>query len=456
MLFGRRRKKRALQTQPEMVEANAPAEPPARPDPSPDPVTQSGHPDPSPDPVTQSGHPNPSPDPVTQSGHPNPSPNRAAPPLAGVDGAAADGSLSTSAGNEPVTADRAIDLSADLLRILGEHAFDLGPQSANDIRDFFEAWARHLLLGVVPPGPEGAQTGEPSVPGSRRDLAGLRRAVREHRTREANFVTESTDRFRDATWAFISGLRRSLTVEQNADRRIGHRMRRLEGAVRSGDATKIRNEAQETVRSLTEFLAERGQHHQAQIEQMAAKLQGMRDELDDVRKKAAIDPLTGLYNRAAFDEQIEREIDLATLFGWRSCLIMVDVDHFKWVNDNRGHPCGDQVLRELAETLSRCFMRSDDFVARYGGEEFVLILRDLTLPQAADLAERGMHAIRNLEINFGEGGEPLRVTASMGIARLRPREGAAAWIERADRALYQAKDSGRDRVMLDPLDLEEA
>ncbi len=361
-----------------------------------------------------------------------------------------------SAGPEPIPADRAVDLSADLLRILGEQAFDVGPRSTEEIRTFFEAWARHLLLGVIPPGREGANAGDPAAPGSRRDLPGLRRAVRDHRSREVDYVETSLGQFREAAWAFISGLRRSLTVEQNADRRIGHRMRRLEGAVRSGDATKIRDEAQGTVKILTEFLAERGERHQAQIQQMAAKLQGLRDELDSVRKQAAIDPVTGIYNRAAFDEQIEREIDLATLFGWRSCLIMVDVDHFKWVNDTHGHPCGDQVLRQVAQTLSRCFMRRDDFVARYGGEEFVVVLRDIALPLAGDVAERGMNAIRNLEIAWGELDEPIRVTASMGIARLRPGETANPWIERADRALYQAKDAGRDRVVLDPIDLDEA
>ncbi|HIF93381.1 MAG TPA: GGDEF domain-containing protein [Myxococcales bacterium] len=70
---------------------------------------------------------------------------------------------------------------------------------------------------------------------------------------------------------------------------------------------------------------------------------------------------------AAFDEQIEREVDLATLFGKRGCLLMVDIDHFKWVNDIHGHRCGDEVLKHFAATLSRCFMRRDDFVARYAG-----------------------------------------------------------------------------------------
>ncbi|MCA9506006.1 MAG: GGDEF domain-containing protein [Myxococcales bacterium] len=375
----------------------------------------------------------------------------------------------------PIPADRAVDFIAEMLRLLGEHAFDVGPKTAEEIEATFEAWARHLLLGIAPPGRETEDAGagersDGSKPGragdakgarapergSKRDLPGLRRALRAHRDAECDYVTSSLGAFRAATWAFVSGLRRSLTAEQSADRRIGHRMRRLEGAVRGGDPNRIKDEAQETVGLLTEFLAERGARHQAQIREMAARLEGLRDELDSVRRQASTDGLTRLYNRASFDEQIEREIDLATLFGKRGCLIMVDIDHFKWVNDTHGHPCGDAVLRAVAETLSRCFMRRDDFVARYGGEEFAIVLRDIGLPTATDLAERGMMAIRNLEVHHEGLEAPLRITASMGLARLRPGETAASWVERADRALYRAKEAGRDRIEVDPVDLDEA
>ena len=367
--------------------------------------------------------------------------------------------------SDPVPADQALDFMAEMLRILGENAFDIGSKRAEEIEAFFEAWARHLLIGIPPPGREKSseesenekqKLEDANRRESKRDLPGLRRAFREHRESEAGYVTKSLADFRTATWAFISGLRRSLTAEQSSDRRISHRMRRLEGAVRNGDPDAIKNEAQQTVTLLTEFLAERGTRHQEQISAMAARLEGLRDELDNVRAQAAIDPVTEIYNRASFDEQIEREVDLATLFGKRGCLLMIDIDHFKWVNDTHGHPCGDEVLKQFAGTLSRCFMRRDDFVARYGGEEFVVVLRDIELPTARDVAERGMTAIRNLEVHFGELEEPIRLTASIGIARLRIGETAAAWVERADRALYQAKNGGRDRIEVDPIDLEEA
>lgn len=369
-------------------------------------------------------------------------------------GAAGGSGGSPGSDGPPIPADRAVDLIAEMLRILGEHAFDVGRLSAAEIRALFDAWSRHLLLGLPAPGhdPGLSRTGQPA---QRRDLPGLRRALEDHRIAEASYVKTSLGQFREATWAFINGLRRSLSAEQASDRRISHRMRRLETAVRGGDPTEIKSEARETVTLLTEFLAERGQRHQEQISAMAERLERLRAELDDVRAQAAIDPVTQIYNRAAFDEQIEREVDLATLFGKRGCLIMVDIDHFKWVNDKFGHPAGDQVLRSTARTLAHCFKRKEDFVARYGGEEFAVVLRDLPIATARTVAERGMGAIRLLEVAREGLQEPIRITASMGIARLRPGETALAWVERADRALYQAKHAGRDRIELDPIDLEE-
>ncbi|MEE8164035.1 MAG: GGDEF domain-containing protein [Myxococcota bacterium] len=335
----------------------------------------------------------------------------------------------------PIAADRVVDFLADMLRIYGEEAFAVGLLSAEEIQQQFETWARHLLIGVPPPSREKPDPNKPAEPDAKRDLPGLRQAFRKHRKSEQVYVIGALGDYRDATWSYISGLRRSLSAEQTSNRQLGHRMRRLESAVRKGEPTAIKNEARETTSLLTEFLAERGEQHRAQITEMAARLEGLREELDSVRAKAAIDPLTQLYTRGAFDEQIEREVDLASFFGRRGCLVMLDIDHFKWVNDNHGHPAGDEVLRQIAATMSRCFMRRDDFLARYGGEEFVVVLRDIETPVASELAERGMMAIRNLEVEITGVEQPLRVTVSMGIARLRLGETAASWIERTDRAL---------------------
>ena len=109
------------------------------------------------------------------------------------------------------------------------------------------------------------------------------------------------------------------------------------------------------------------------------------------------------------------------------------------------------MLRRVARSISRSFLRKDDFIARYGGEEFAIVLRDIPGATAMGLADRALHSIRGLAIEF-EGSEPVEVTASIGVAELIRGEDSAAWIERADRALYAAKQDGRVRMHNEPLD----
>jgi len=158
------------------------------------------------------------------------------------------------------------------------------------------------------------------------------------------------------------------------------------------------------------------------------------------------DPLTGLYNRAYFLAQFGPLADRSGLKGLAMAVLMLDIDHFKRINDAHGHDVGDQVLREVAAVLRQA-TRSDDLVARYGGEEFVVALPVAAPDQATERAERVRAALADRRILAD--GVPLRVTASLGLAYTpagRPRS-VASLISTADQGLYQAKNSGRDRIV---------
>ncbi len=158
------------------------------------------------------------------------------------------------------------------------------------------------------------------------------------------------------------------------------------------------------------------------------------------------DPLTGLYNRAFFLSQFGPLADRGALKGLGTAVLMLDIDHFKRINDTHGHEVGDAVLREVAGVLRQA-TRSDDLVARYGGEEFVVALPVAAPDQATERAERVRATLASRRILAG--GIPLRVTASLGLAFTpagRPRS-VSALISTADRGLYQAKNSGRDRTV---------
>ncbi|MDB6002590.1 MAG: diguanylate cyclase [Rhizobacter sp.] len=163
------------------------------------------------------------------------------------------------------------------------------------------------------------------------------------------------------------------------------------------------------------------------------------------------DALTGLANRRQFESVLDREIDRVARAGEPALVLMVDIDHFKRVNDAFGHSAGDAVLRAVAEAL-RDGVRPMDTVARFGGEEFAVILPNCHPGFGQAVAERLLRLVESRSVVVTPG-EQVSVTVSIGgaFAPQWVRSSAALWIERADRQLYRAKGLGRNRVCLEPL-----
>ncbi|WP_229634277.1 GGDEF domain-containing protein [Duganella qianjiadongensis] len=163
---------------------------------------------------------------------------------------------------------------------------------------------------------------------------------------------------------------------------------------------------------------------------------------------ATTDPLTGIGNRRRMTEQINRELDRGRRFGHPLSLLMADIDHFKNVNDQYGHEAGDRVIIAVARTLAGG-VRNIDMASRFGGEEFVLLMPETSIAVASSAAERLRQEIANLEVR-GDKGESIRFTISIGVAMTAPEntlETPSTLVSRADKALYQAKESGRNRVV---------
>jgi diguanylate cyclase (GGDEF)-like protein len=171
------------------------------------------------------------------------------------------------------------------------------------------------------------------------------------------------------------------------------------------------------------------------------------ERLESLTKKATTDGLTGLTNRKAFLERLAA--DLARLDGRHPCgVVMMDIDHFKGVNDTYGHPFGDEVLRGVASVLGKG-VRKGDTAGRYGGEEFVLYLHMANTEQAREGAERFRRKIR--QIRFTHAGREISVTASFGVACAPHHgDGVEELLKHADEALYLSKQRGRDRVTVYP------
>ena len=161
-------------------------------------------------------------------------------------------------------------------------------------------------------------------------------------------------------------------------------------------------------------------------------------------RSALKDPLTGINNRASMEQHIEHEVLPAVRHNTPLSMLMVDLDHFKAINDTHGHLVGDAVLTAVANCIVRC-TRNSDVVFRYGGEEFAVILTNTKSTGAQLLAERIRSAVAELETSVG--GVRVLVTTSVGIAELGPGDSKLDLLERADAMLYRAKYRGRNQVV---------
>jgi diguanylate cyclase len=185
---------------------------------------------------------------------------------------------------------------------------------------------------------------------------------------------------------------------------------------------------------------------QSNLDESHQQIESLRENLEVAEETGMRDPLTLLWNRHAFDHMLELQVETAFKENTPTCLILADVDHFKKVNDSFGHLIGDEVVRLVANTISKN-VKGRDFLARFGGEEFALILPQTSLENALKLA---LHIKHQLEIQkwfVSKRNEPVgTVTASFGVAQLQLGESKEAFISRADSKLYEAKLAGRNRV----------
>ncbi len=181
-------------------------------------------------------------------------------------------------------------------------------------------------------------------------------------------------------------------------------------------------------------------------------LQHVKRQLEEANQQLAhlanSDELTGIANRRQFDESLMQSIQRGSRAHKPISLLMIDVDHFKRYNDTFGHAAGDEALRQVAQALSTCCQRSDDLAARYGGEEFAVILPETNKEQAWHVANNIMQAVAKLGIFFtsSPAEDPLTVSIGLATASCSPSLTCSEIVTEADKALYQAKDAGRDQV----------
>jgi diguanylate cyclase len=224
----------------------------------------------------------------------------------------------------------------------------------------------------------------------------------------------------------------------------------LDGASKTLSAASDRDQIKTVIETLVNTTREM-QHAKEGLEDRLKvskqEISHLQQNLEVIRAESLTDPLTGLGNRKYFDRAIDASVRLAAEQNEPLTLLMLDIDHFKSLNDNSGHLTGDQVLRLVGMSLKQ-IVNGRDTTARYGGEEFAVVLPNSALPDAVAVAEQIRRAVMARELKKKSTGEILgRVTVSVGVSMLQPGDDVNTLIERADACLYAAKRGGRNRVV---------
>ena len=261
-------------------------------------------------------------------------------------------------------------------------------------------------------------------------------------TRPSRLIDDACERF-EATMARLLGEVDGMSAEAGA---YGGKLQELSCDVQAVDGKQALRGLVNRILDETRTMLARARQLEGELDQSSKQITTMRGDLASARREANIDDLTRIANRRCFDHELQKAAGQAEARREPLSLLMLDIDHFKVFNDTYGHQLGDQVLRQVAQVLTRS-VKGRDLAARYGGEEFAVILPETGLEGARQLAEQICRTVAGHRVVVKATGRDLgRITLSIGCAQQRWGEPAADLLQRADRALYQAKRMGRNRV----------
>jgi len=305
----------------------------------------------------------------------------------------------------------------------------------------------------------------PAVAPTLHAIAGLISNMRQQMEAENNelqdFLRHLTGRLQDLDQHLAGAQtqhRASIDSSRELDAAVQAQVRHIETSVdQAEDPQQLKAEIQQRLETILQHLDEHReqdearQHHleeelkrlNQRVREMEKEGENLRRRLREKHEQAVHDPLTGLYNRLAYDERIKQEFARAKRYGKPLSLAVLDIDRFKRINDSYGHKAGDKALKIIAERV-RKNLRETDFLARYGGEEFVIVMPETALDDGLVAVEKLRKDVSQSHFHYQ--GTGVNITVSVGLAQMREDDGPETLFQRADHALYTAKESGRDRT----------
>lgn len=343
---------------------------------------------------------------------------------------------SDKAGGQPqihISEDRATLLF--FIDTFSKHLIEIDSQPVRKVREALDGFSKELLT---------ADDEE-----AEKVLFRLRQFFGTYRIEEYSYLQKTFDDFRGIIWSFVDQLAEDFGDEKKEDRNLRSGLENLKEAVEANSIDSLKTQARQFIHNYVEYQSRKDTRRSKRLDTIKKNLDSVKKQLTDVSQVVNIDHLTQAYNRKAFDEHVKNLRILTELSKKPATMIAIDIDYFKKVNDTFGHAVGDVVLQECVKMLRSQFGHENDFIARVGGEEFVVVMAETTLHDAVKRAEACLVKIRKDALVINE--HTLRFTVSMGIAQMLPDETPSDWLKRADKALYESKANGRDRLTISGL-----
>jgi diguanylate cyclase len=268
-----------------------------------------------------------------------------------------------------------------------------------------------------------------------------------YRDHIAEIDEAAAERVRENFGRVMKDLSQSAVRTGDSASAFGERLSQLNRSLAQADTPVLAEQMAEALASTVQMKSSVDALHQ-QVQTSHREIEALRTELERTREDAVRCPLTKVLNRKGFDQRLRAMLDPQQTAEAASSLVMIDIDHFKQVNDNHGHLLGDRVLAALGEVLRKSAEGLPGVsVARYGGEEFAILLPGHPAAEAARLAEVVRTSVKQMKIRQRTSDKVLgTISVSAGVAALQPGDDESALIARADAALYRSKQTGRDRV----------
>jgi len=321
-----------------------------------------------------------------------------------------------------------------LMDLYNKHLFEIEKHSIRKVRDKLDHMAKQLVAV------------DNDLMQNEKTLSEIRQFFSSYRIDECSYVQNSFDDFKRIVWDLADQFSDEFQTDSQKDSVLNQHLAGLKEAVESNSLESMRLKSREFINLYVEHQQQKTERRQKRIINVKKNLDTVKKQLLEANSSLNVDHLTSAHNRKCFDEQIKRYVQLNNLNPTDVTLVILDIDFFKKINDSYGHDIGDFILKECVRIMKSIFFRDGEIVARIGGEEFAIILPQYSADDAVDRAEELQRRIRSEA--FVQGNLKIKFTVSMGIAQLHNNESASDWVKRADTALYQSKNSGRNQYTI--------